>query len=317
MKRAGFTIPILLRVLVLNLLVLFLPVASLLYLKTYELQLLDALEHALVQQGRLLSAALASGAGDLEAEATEILINLAGRHEARLRLVDAEGRLLADTSRLGPTAVAVPPKEGRYPAPASSRAEESLLYRSSTLPVRIYRRYLKAPDPPLESAEFYSGADRLAGEEIRAALDGRYGAATRISLGDRPSVTLYSAIPVRRDDAVVGAVLVSQSTFRILTDLYELRLDILTIFLLSLATAIGLSLLAGLTITRPLQRLSAAALIALDPSDQTAGDDAFFPFQRRRDEIGDLARSLARSAARLKRAYHLYRLLRRRTWPTR
>jgi two-component system, OmpR family, sensor histidine kinase ChvG len=290
-------VPILLRILVFNLLVLFLPVASLLYLETYERQLLNALEHALVQQGRMLAAALEAGETELESGAIGILSALAGRHEARIRIVDAGGRLLADTSRLGPQLPenpAVNPRNGPDP---DSRPEDSLLYRLSTIPFRLYRRYLKAPQPPLETAEFYSGSGILLGDEILAALEGRYGAVTRISLGGQPSVSLYSAIPVRRDGEIEGAVLVSQSTFRILTDLYELRLDILKVFLLSVVTAALLSLIASLTITRPLKRLSSAALVNLDPRSPTGE----FPLQQRGDEIGTLARSLALAAGRIAR----------------
>ena len=41
-----------------NILLIFLPVAGFLYLNTYEEQLLKALEHSLVQQGRVLASAL-------------------------------------------------------------------------------------------------------------------------------------------------------------------------------------------------------------------------------------------------------------------
>ena len=297
MNLPRLPVPILLRILVFNLLVLFLPVASLLYLETYERQLLNALEHALVQQGRILAAALEPGKAELESEAIEILSALAGRHEARIRIVDAGGRLLADTSRLGPREAEAPAESPRYEQNPDFRAEDSLLYRLSTIPVRLYRRYLKAPQPPLQTAEFYSGSRILLGAEILAALEGRYGAVTRISLGGQPSVSLYSAIPVRRDGAIAGAVLVSQSTFRILSDLYDLRLDILKVFLLSIVTAALLSLIASLTITRPLKRLSSAALVNLDPRSPNGE----FPLQARGDEIGTLARSLALAAGRIER----------------
>jgi two-component system sensor histidine kinase ChvG len=64
-------------------------------------------------------------------------------------------------------------------------------------------------------------------------------------------VTLYSALPVRDGERVTGAVLVSQSTYRILADLYELRLKVFVIFLFSVAAAVGLSLLLATTIAGP------------------------------------------------------------------
>src|SRR5215831_8447095 len=88
-----------LRLLLFNLLLVFLPVAGFLYLDTYEKQLLEAQERAMVQQGRILAAAL-SGHGALDAGEVEgLLARLNRRSEARLRVVDAGGSILADTSR--------------------------------------------------------------------------------------------------------------------------------------------------------------------------------------------------------------------------
>src|SRR5499425_89262 len=51
------------RLLAFNVLLVFLPAAGLLTLDTYERQLLRAQEQSMVQQGRLLAAALASAGG--------------------------------------------------------------------------------------------------------------------------------------------------------------------------------------------------------------------------------------------------------------
>ena len=89
-----------LRLLLFNILLVFLPIAAVLYLDVYEDKLLLSQEKSMVQQGRLLSAAL-SNQGKIEKENVEfILKNLAGRTETRLRVVDNKGVLLADTSTL-------------------------------------------------------------------------------------------------------------------------------------------------------------------------------------------------------------------------
>ena len=75
-----------------------------------------------------------------------------------------------------------------------------------------------------------------AGAGVRAALDRRYGADVRPTPGQR-SLTLYSAVPIRHGVAVVGVALVSQSTFRILQALYEVRLRIFEIVIASFAAA--------------------------------------------------------------------------------
>ena len=291
------------RLLAFNLLLAFLPAAAFLALGTYERQLLRALEHALVQQGRVLAAAL-SGRSPLRGEEAEgVLRQLRGRHEARLRVVDAEGRLLADSSRVGSAADGLSAADGGAGADAAARrpAEGTFLYRLASAPVRLLRRLLGPPQPPLDPGEYYTSRMLLLGPEVREALAGRYGAATRISSGGQRSVTLYSAIPIMDGERVAGAALVSQSTWRILRDLYELRLDVFRVFLLSVAAAVAISLLVATTISGPIRRLRRQALEILDPRGRLKGE---FRGGRRRDEIGDLSRALQaltrRLAARLR-----------------
>jgi two-component system sensor histidine kinase ChvG len=288
------------RLLAFNLLLVFLPVAGFLYLDTYERQLLRSLEHALAQQARVLAACL-SGRGPLApANAAAPLRELRRQHEARFRIVDPEGRLLADSSRLGHSQATPAPRESPAPAaPAAAPARDAAsrsLYRLASFPIRLARRLFAPPEPPYESGEFYSGADTLRGEELATALAGGYGAATRISAGGQRSVTLYSAVPVLDRGAVAGAVLVSQSTYRILRDLYELRLRVFQIFLISVIAAVALSLLAGTTIARPLARLRRQAGEILDGRGRLRG---LFRAPARRDEIGELARALRELTRRL------------------
>ncbi|UCG00073.1 MAG: sensor N-terminal transmembrane domain-containing protein [Spirochaetaceae bacterium] len=317
-KILGFFSRITVRLLTFNVLIVFLPIAALLYLDTYEKQLLRSLEHALVQQGRIMASAL-SGRDPLEADsARRILQQLEQRHEARMRVVDDRGRLLADSSRLGARGEAIvgeeaevgrseisPPRQANEVPPEIQTngsepipAERRLLYRFAIYPIQLYRRLFRPPEAPLESAEFYVNTEILLGPEIREALAGRYGAMTRISTGGQRSVTLYSAIPVRSGEAVVGAVLVSQSTYRILRDLYELRLEIFTIFLISLGVAVALSLLASTTIAVPVRKLRRQAREILDHRGRLRGH---IRYNRRRDEIGDLSRSLEEMTRKLQR----------------
>jgi two-component system sensor histidine kinase ChvG len=221
---------------------------------------------------------------------------LAARTEARIRVVDHLGRLQADS---------VPPLdtvEASDLASYSLRKTTSLisetqrsvgrdtwLYRVTVYPLNVVRKLLLPPDRPLPSAEYYSGRSVLEGPEITAALAGRYGAATRISEGQR-SVTLYSAIPIpNRDGGIIGAVLVSQSTFKILSDLYVLRLDVIRIFFLALTAAVVLSFLLSWTITIPVHRLRVQAESLLDHRGKLRGTIA--P-GKGKDEIALLRRSL-------------------------
>ena len=212
------------RVLAFNVLIVFLPIAGMLSLGTYEKQLLRSLERSLVQQGRVLAAALEGSGPRLRENARQILLHMHQRHDARLRVVDAGGVLLADSASIP----AAPASEdasapaasagsadgsdsaGRAPGdtPVVRTAQETFLYQVASFPIRLWRRYLRPPQPPVESDEFYAGARVLGGQEIKDALAGEYGAITRVSAGQQ-SLTLYSAIPVPDKGRIAGAVLVS------------------------------------------------------------------------------------------------------------
>jgi two-component system, OmpR family, sensor histidine kinase ChvG len=282
------------RLMAFNVLLVFLPAAGILFLGTYERHMVEAQERTMVQEGRLLAAAF-SVRGSLDPdEARRMLVQLGQRHEARLRVVDREGRLLADSAALGPKREPAT-GDGGPTASASAGPQDSLLYRLGAAPFRLLRR-LGGPPAPAQG-DIYDGAGRLAGREVADALAGRYGAATRLS-PNRGSMTLYCAIPVRTGQGIEGAVLVSQSTYRILRALYAVRIDVFRVVLASLAVAVLLSLVAGTTVVRPLARLRRRAGEILDRRGRLLGG---FQPSARRDEIGDLERALAELTARLER----------------
>ena len=294
------------RVLAFNVLIVFLPIAGVLSLGTYERQLLRAVERSLVQQGRVLAAALEDSGPRLRENALRVLRHMRQRHDARLRIVDAGGALLADSSSIGQAGAGssgtagagAPPGESAALEPVTARTpQETFLYRLASFPIRLWRKYFHPPLPPAESDEYYAGAKVLGGPEIQDALAGVYGAAIRVTSGQQ-SLTLYSAIPIPDKGRVAGAVLVSQSTFRMLSDLYALRLDIFRLFLWSVATAVVLSLLVSATITVPIRRLRDQAYAILDPRGRLLGR---IVASRARDEVGELSRSLGELTARLQR----------------
>lgn len=295
------------RLLLFNILLVFLPAAGFFYLEVYEKELLEAQERAMVQQGRLVAASLAGEEVVDRDAARGLLSRLQGRTESRIRIVDHQGRLLADSARLVPPreALAVPSRSSRsrleeYEPESPPRTRENPLYRLGAwlyrIPQRIDRLF-GPPEPPREAESFYSPDRPLLGPEIRAALAGRYGATLRPTLGQR-SVTLYTAIPVRGGGKVTGAVLVSQSTYRILRALYDVRLDVFRVVLASVMAAAVLSLLVSATIARPLRNLRDEAIALVDRRGRLRGR---FRGSRRRDEIGDLARSLEELTGRLER----------------
>ncbi|HEY7500163.1 MAG TPA: ATP-binding protein [Vicinamibacterales bacterium] len=288
-----------LRLLAFNLLLVFLPVAGILYLDVYETQLLQAQERGMVQQGRLVAAALGGGDDLTASDAVALLARLERRGDARIRVYDTRGALVADSIR----AYETPPERtsddaaGEYASVPGIR--ERILYRVGARIVLIRRalgRIARSLLVPSRAGSSSSDASRneSPGPEVRAALAGRYGADARLTPGQR-SLTLYSAVPIRSGDRVIGAAVVSQSTFRILQALYDVRLRIFQIVVASLVAAVALGLLMSATIVRPLVHLRSAALALFDRRATPAG----FRHVDRNDEIGDLARTLEGLTTRL------------------
>ena len=292
------------RLLAFNLLLVFLPAAGLLYLDTYERQLLASQEREMVQQGRLLAAALAAPEGVDPWYADHLLRQLHRRHHSRLRVIDPNGFLIADSSlltRRGAAAAttatpALPADEPAAEALVPRLANRGWLYRIGAAPFRLYRRLVRRPGAGVEASDYYAGKERLLGGEVLAALAGRYGASTRISGGQR-SVTLYAAIPILWEREVLGVALVSQSTLGILQMLYEVRVDIFEVVLASVAAAAVLSLLVSTTIARPLRRLGSEATAIVDRRGRLQRE---FRGTQRHDEIGDLSRALEDLTQRLR-----------------
>jgi two-component system sensor histidine kinase ChvG len=291
LRRLRLTISrIWLRLLAFNLLLLFLPIGGLFYFEIFEGKLLEAQERSMVQQGRLVAAAL-SGQGPLDEEASQaILGQLRQQTTARIRVVDTGGELVADTSLMGPN---------RPPDQASGEREEATrgkpLYRLGLVFFRAWERVIGTPQPETQQIEFYSSNKPLLGPEVVKALQGRYGATWRVSPGQR-SVSLYSAIPIQGSGQVIGAVLVTQSTFRVLEDLYEVRLFVFKLIVASVLASFVLSILVATTIARPLRRLQQQALSSLKADGEKSPR---FPGSRRLDEIGDLSRALNEMSERL------------------
>jgi len=283
------------RLLAFNALLVFLPAVGILTFRTYEQKLLDRQERSMVQQGRILAAAL-GGRGEIHAaEAEHILDNMQQQIDARLRVYDRDFRVLADSSllglRSGDLADAAPATE------AERETRDSLLYRLGTVLYGLYTRVFLPPEPPLPDSELDATVEEVRARVVRGALEGRYRAGSAVS-PERRSLTLYSAIPIRDGEEVVGVALASKSTFQILQDLYDLRLSTFKVVLLSVLAAIILSLVVATTIARPLHQLRLQAKAILDRRGRLKGG---FQISRRRDEIGDLSRALAELTRRLRR----------------
>lgn len=277
-----------------NLLVVFAPIAGVLYLDVYEANLRQAQEDSLVQQARLVAVAIgATPALDAD-RASALFGRVAEGSEARFRLYDRDGRLVADSARHAKAAL-----PASYAGSDSPGTRSRALYRLGAVLVQSARHLwsraantLYRREPAARTAD--SDVPPEVPPEVRTALSGRYGAATRRTPNQR-SLTLFSAVPVRHGDAVVGAVVASQSTFRVLSALYAVRLRLFEVVVASLVAAAVLTAVAATTIVWPLTRLRAqASLLA-----QRRGPlPEVFEGASRRDEVGSLARALGELARR-------------------
>lgn len=282
------------RLLAFNLLLVFLPVIGVLSLQTYEDELLRLQERSMVQQARLLAAALGTEPSIDPKRATQVLVNLEQRVDARLRIFDDQQNVVADSSGLGPRLEDVGEAEDEEPA-----VRESVLYQLGSFLYRTFARVFLPPEAPGQDSDRSATARSARAQALDKAYDGRYGQAFRRSPTTR-SLTLYSAIPVRygtgEEAEIIGAVLVTKSTYGILLALYDLRLATFKVVLASVAAAIILSLLVSTTIVRPLRRLRSEASAMLDLRGRPRGH---IRGSQRPDEIGDLSRSLEELTRRL------------------
>lgn len=281
------------RLLAFNVLLVFLPAGGLLYLASYEEELLASQENAMAQEARLLASALEEPSLPFDAERAQSLLERLNRRSAsRLRILDLEGRVLADSARQGPRRE---PGVERDEALLEPEARESVVYRIGSGLFRLFQRLFRAPGPAAESTRQTEPEELLERREVQRALAGEYGAASRPTPGQR-SLTLHSALPVRRGEAVAGVVLVSRSTYRLLQEIYEMRLEIFQVVLYSVLAAVVLSLLVATTIVRPLRRLRHQAAAVVDRRGRLTGR---FVGSTKLDEIGELSRALEALSRRL------------------
>lgn len=289
-----FRISISIQILALILLVVFLPAGSILLLKTYEKQQLSSLENSLVQQGRIFAASLSDNFSKQNAD--QILANMNQRFDSRIRILNKEGLLISDSARLESfeelNETTVTNRRDTYSSKKAENPRRSLPYRILSFPIRTYRKFFRPPAIDVYgSADYYSNKSFYDGREVQAALNGRYGAITRVSSGDQISVTLYSAIPVQQNNEVIGVVLVSRSTYKILQNLYELRRDIAKIFLWSFLLIIAVTIFFYFRISKPLKKLSFEAQNCTDRQGHLINEK--LTGAKRHDEIGELSRSFS------------------------
>ena len=275
-----------LRLMLFNVLLVFLPIAGVLLLGVYEQNLETAQRESMMRQAHLVLAVMQSD-DKVDLKSAARLINQWRPSDGRLRVVDADGRVTVDT---GPT------RDGDDDEKEAAKPKHNWLYRAGaailTKPLSIFFRQAR----PLTVSDDYKRSPILRGNEVHSALLGVPSFEKRVSSGRDRQVMLYVAVPVFRRGQTIGAVVVSRSTDEIRGELHSIRLSILEIFVISLAFAIVLSLMVSTTIVRPLRQLRREASAILDRRGRLRGR---FKGSRKRDEIGDLSRALERLTRRV------------------
>jgi len=277
------------RILAVNVLALAILVAGLLYLDAFRRGLVEAKTESLFTQAEMIAGALGEGAARIEAEdrieldldaVTQLLPRLIAPTDARARLFDPSGALVADSERLAAAARGVgsrilpPPADDAWYATLWLRLQHGLATLSSpTADLPRYRERIG------QTAADYG--------EVVDALVGERGYAHRID--DDGLLILTVAVPVQRFKQVVAALLLSATGVEIAASVREVQIAILRIFGASLVVTILLSLYLAGTIARPIRALAAAA----DRVRRGFGERVTIPdFSGRGDEIGTLSRSL-------------------------
>ncbi len=296
------------RIIVLNLAALTTLVAGILYLNQLRDGLIDARVQSLRVQGEIISAAIAASAtvdSDVISVNPERLLqlqpdsnvsplsffdptlefpinperiapllrNLITPTRTRARIYDKNGFLLLDSSTIylaGEVIRTAPaPKE---PTP---------------LPIELWERLLTwVPGDEFPPYVEYSASEGKRYPEVGAALNGAPTDIVRVDDDNRLLISV--AIPVQRQRAIVGALLLSTDPGEIDAIIAAERMGVLRLSLGALIVSMILSFFLAGTIAEPMRRLSSAAERV---QKSMSARDQIPDYTDRPDEIGDLSRS--------------------------
>ena len=278
-----------LRILAINLFAVAILFVGVLYLDRYQNSLIQAELEAVSHQANLFARAVGELAVERERTASpglspNLVRQMVRRSSniltTRARVFSANGGIIADSLRLGrPGGLVVirplpPPSANLYIRQLTERIYDRVvnwLPRRSGLP--LYR------EPIRQHAITYP--------EVIQALRGTPVQTARAT--ESGELILTVAVPIQKYKQVLGALLLSVEGEKIDLAVRSVRLEILGIFGVVFAITVALSLYLAGTITRPIQRLAAAAERVRTGHDRR---HSIPDFAGRRDEIGDLASAM-------------------------
>ena len=276
--------------------IILLAVGMIFYYDQYENSLIQSELGALSQQAGLFSNAIAETAvinhenasHSLSKQLVQRIINRTALNlPTRSRIFDSLGNLLADSMTTSGRARSVETKPLAPLTPNlffKSFAEELYEHLFKILSQQQQHQLYKKTTLQLAS-EFPEVLQSLQGISIRT-----------IKAKKTKGLILATAVPIQKYKQVVGALLLSIDGKKLEVSMQDRRLKLIGIwFLVSLITS-SFSWYVARYITRPIQRLAAAAELIRNRSDRKS---VIPDLSNRNDEIGDLARALRQMTTNL------------------
>ncbi|OAN49404.1 histidine kinase [Magnetospirillum moscoviense] len=287
--------PLTRRILAVNLIAPVLLVAGLMFLDRYKQALIESELAGLATQAEMVAGAVGESAvaeqslGFLEinAELAQVMVRrLAQPAQMRARLFDAVGDLAADSQFVLSAKGNIQIEDLDPPPPPGFWSDLAARWD------RLSHWMPADPDLPLHVERLDSRGDQF--PEVVAALAGETGTAIRSS--PEGGIVLSVAVPVSRYKQVVGALMVTHDGRAVAHGLFQVRLAIAQVFIVTLAVTVGLSFFLAGTIARPVRRLAMAA----HQVRRGRGQRARIPdLSARGDEIGELSLALKEMTAAL------------------
>jgi two-component system sensor histidine kinase ChvG len=259
-------------------------IGGVMYVQSSRMGLVDERLKSIKAQAQIAAGTIAEYATDEDTQqmkldlAEPLLRQLIAPTHLRARLYDGQGHLDVDTRDLLARDVVVT----RELPPLDRWSRIKGFFRGLYERIRGVRVFAR----PV--TDFEAGSDGHAYDEVKTAMNGATAMTERVD--DQNRLVLYVAVPVQRFKAVYGVLQISTEGGDIDLVLREERTQLFEAFLVAIIVMFASSLYLSGFIAQPIRRLAAAADLV---RSGRAGRETIPIMSERRDEIGDLARSLS------------------------
>jgi two-component system sensor histidine kinase ChvG len=272
------------RIIFFNTLALLILIGGVIWVQASRAGLVDERISGIREQALIVAGALAEYATDPEsrtlnvAVAEPLLSRLIAPTQLRARVYSTNGLLLIDTRNLLArnvvTTVELPPPDWK---------DDILQFLT-----RIYDGAMGVRPLSRLQPYFEAGKNGRVYEEVNSALAGNTAGTVRVNEQDKLVVSV--AVPIKRFVTLYGVLMLTTESGDIDNILKEERRALLEVFLVAFAALLFSSLYLAGFIAEPVRRLAAAAERV---RQGRTGREEIPPIEGHKDEIGELAESLA------------------------